>query len=148
MAHVCCLCDSLPYVGLTFSPSIFCFRSYSPRAEKGSYRRSQSPPLPSRSRARSRSRSLSRSRSPSRFFLSPPMSLNVFYLFLFYSGRAEAENIGNTLYVTGLSTRVTERDLESHFSKEGKVSFFHRSSQDTGKQLTLIHFLSRWQSVF
>lgn len=31
-------------------------------------------------------------------------------------------NPGNTLYVTGLSTRVTERDLEEHFSKEGKVA--------------------------
>ncbi|KAI3834276.1 hypothetical protein MKX03_030083, partial [Papaver bracteatum] len=31
-------------------------------------------------------------------------------------------NPGNTLYVTGLSSRVTERDLEDHFSKEGKVS--------------------------
>lgn len=30
-------------------------------------------------------------------------------------------NPGNTLYVTGLSGRVTERDLEEHFSKEGKV---------------------------
>ncbi|KAL0429974.1 UNVERIFIED_CONTAM: Serine/arginine-rich splicing factor a [Sesamum radiatum] len=33
----------------------------------------------------------------------------------------DAVNPGNTLYVTGLSTRVTERDLEDHFSKEGKV---------------------------
>ncbi|KAF7135227.1 hypothetical protein RHSIM_Rhsim08G0030000 [Rhododendron simsii] len=31
-------------------------------------------------------------------------------------------NPGNTLYVTGLSTRVTERDLEDHFSKEGKIA--------------------------
>ncbi|KAF2306311.1 hypothetical protein GH714_016392 [Hevea brasiliensis] len=36
-------------------------------------------------------------------------------------GRSDAVNPGNTLYVTGLSTRVTERDLEEHFSKEGKV---------------------------
>lgn len=35
----------------------------------------------------------------------------------------EVVNPGNTLYVTGLSTRVTERDLEDHFSKEGKVRF-------------------------
>lgn len=34
----------------------------------------------------------------------------------------EVVNPGNTLYVTGLSTRVTERDLEDHFNKEGKVS--------------------------
>lgn len=31
-------------------------------------------------------------------------------------------NPGNTLFVTGLSSRVTERDLQEHFSKEGKVS--------------------------
>ncbi|KAF6176267.1 hypothetical protein GIB67_023558 [Kingdonia uniflora] len=38
-------------------------------------------------------------------------------------GRNEdVENPGNTLYVTGLSSRVTEKDLEDHFSKEGKVS--------------------------
>jgi RNA recognition motif-containing protein len=35
---------------------------------------------------------------------------------------ANATNPGNTLYVTGLSSRVTERDLEDHFNKEGKVS--------------------------
>lgn len=35
--------------------------------------------------------------------------------------RDDAVNPGITLYVTGLSTRVTERDLEDHFSKEGKV---------------------------
>lgn len=34
-------------------------------------------------------------------------------------------NVGNTLYVTGLSSRVTERDLEHHFSKEGKVFRFY-----------------------
>nr|XP_010918157.1 serine/arginine-rich splicing factor SR45a isoform X2 [Elaeis guineensis] len=61
----------------------------------------------SRSRGRSRSRSRtpiprSRSRSGSR-------------------GRDDSLNPGNTLYVTGLSSRVTERDLEYHFSKEGKV---------------------------
>ncbi|KAL5122538.1 Serine/arginine-rich splicing factor SR45a [Glycine soja] len=37
-------------------------------------------------------------------------------------GRSEPTNPGDTLYVTGLSSRVTERDLEEHFSKEGKVS--------------------------
>ncbi|XP_024004395.1 serine/arginine-rich splicing factor SR45a-like, partial [Eutrema salsugineum] len=37
-------------------------------------------------------------------------------------GRSEIENPGTTLYVTGLSTRVTENDLETHFSKEGKVA--------------------------
>lgn len=33
----------------------------------------------------------------------------------------EVGNPGNNLYVTGLSTRVSEKDLEEHFSKEGKV---------------------------
>ncbi|KAF8062156.1 hypothetical protein N665_1200s0001 [Sinapis alba] len=54
-------------------------------------------------RHRSRSRSRRRSRSRDR-------------------GRTETENPGNTLYVTGLSTRVTEIELEAHFSKEGKVA--------------------------
>ncbi|XP_057469983.1 serine/arginine-rich splicing factor SR45a [Actinidia eriantha] len=68
------------------------------------YSRSPSPyGAQSRSRSRSRSRGRSRSRSRSR-------------------GRTEVVNSGNALYVTGLSTRVTERDLEDHFSKEGKVS--------------------------
>ncbi|OQU92869.1 hypothetical protein SORBI_3001G426800 [Sorghum bicolor] len=34
---------------------------------------------------------------------------------------SDAENPGNNLYVTGLSTRVTDRDLEKHFSTEGEV---------------------------
>ncbi|BBH08069.1 RNA-binding family protein with RRM/RBD/RNP motifs [Prunus dulcis] len=37
-------------------------------------------------------------------------------------GRPAAINPGNTLYVTGLSTRVSEKDVERHFSKEGKVA--------------------------
>ncbi|KAG9135772.1 hypothetical protein Leryth_002496 [Lithospermum erythrorhizon] len=76
-------------------------RSPSPWEEK-SRSRSRSPSLPRpRARSRSRSRGRSRSRSPGRV--------------------PEANNPGNTLYVTGLSTRVTERDLEEHFSKQGKV---------------------------
>ncbi|GAA0145435.1 RNA metabolism protein [Lithospermum erythrorhizon] len=76
-------------------------RSPSPWEEK-SRSRSRSPSLPRpRARSRSRSRGRSRSRSPGRV--------------------PEAGNPGNTLYVTGLSTRVTERDLEEHFSKQGKV---------------------------
>lgn len=35
---------------------------------------------------------------------------------------SDAENPGNNLYVTGLSTRVAKRDLEKHFSTEGKVN--------------------------
>ncbi|XP_020223664.1 serine/arginine-rich splicing factor SR45a isoform X4 [Cajanus cajan] len=52
---------------------------------------------PSRSRSRSRSRSLSR----------------------------DAENPGNNLYVTGLSPRITKRELEKHFAAEGKVIDVH-----------------------
>jgi len=33
----------------------------------------------------------------------------------------DALNPGNNLYVTGLSTRVNEKDLQEHFSREGKV---------------------------
>ena len=33
----------------------------------------------------------------------------------------DATNPGNNLYVTGLSTRVSEKDLEEHFAREGKV---------------------------
>ncbi|KAI9109198.1 hypothetical protein K1719_019821 [Acacia pycnantha] len=51
------------------------------------------------SRSLSRSRSRSFSRSPSR----------------------DAENPGNNLYVTGLSPRITKRELEKHFASEGKV---------------------------
>ncbi|KAI8523653.1 hypothetical protein RHMOL_Rhmol13G0090600 [Rhododendron molle] len=35
------------------------------------------------------------------------------------------ENPGNNLYVTGLSARVSKRDLEKHFSNEGKVEDIH-----------------------
>ncbi|KAK3015001.1 hypothetical protein RJ639_007254, partial [Escallonia herrerae] len=85
------------------------------------YVRSPSPlEAPSRSRSHSRSRSRSRSwsrpraRSPSR---SPSRSRSR------SRGRPiEVVNPGNTLYVTGLSTRVMQRDLEDHFSKEGKVA--------------------------
>ncbi|KAK2382494.1 RNA-binding (RRM/RBD/RNP motifs) family protein [Trifolium repens] len=33
----------------------------------------------------------------------------------------DAENPGNNLYVTGLSPRITKRELEKHFASEGKV---------------------------
>lgn len=34
---------------------------------------------------------------------------------------SDAENPGNNLYVTGLSSRVTKDELEKHFASEGKV---------------------------
>jgi len=37
----------------------------------------------------------------------------------------EAVNRGNTLYVTGLSSRVTEREIKDYFSKEGRVVGCH-----------------------
>ncbi|KAF4373906.1 hypothetical protein F8388_007812 [Cannabis sativa] len=83
---------------------------------------SPSPPRRAPSRSRSRSRSWSRpvSRSRSRSWSRPrPVSQSR------SRGRPEAINPGNTLYVTGLSTRVTERELEDHFSKEGKAFFDH-----------------------
>ncbi|KAG6553291.1 hypothetical protein Mapa_005025 [Marchantia paleacea] len=62
-------------------------------------RRRYASPSPRRYRSRSRSRSPARD----------------------YGERTEANNPGNNLYVTGLSTRVTEKDLEDHFAVEGKV---------------------------
>ncbi|KMZ58380.1 RNA-binding protein [Zostera marina] len=93
------------------SPRARYSRSLSPRRKHSKSKSlSKSPPpmkkgrsiskTPPRSRARSPSRSRSRSRS---------------------RGRSDTANPGNTLYVTGLSSRVVERDLKDHFSKEGKV---------------------------
>ncbi|KAL5063627.1 hypothetical protein RYX36_025364 [Vicia faba] len=73
------------------------------KAQSRSRSRSRSRSVPrQRPRSDSRGRGRSRSRSPER--------------------AANPTNPGNTLYVTGLSSRVTERDLEDHFSKEGKVA--------------------------
>ncbi|MCO5561518.1 hypothetical protein L7F22_015139 [Adiantum nelumboides] len=76
-------------------------------ADPSSRRYSASPPRRSKYRSQSRSpaprgRSPSRSQSRSR---SP----------------ADSTNPGNNLFVTGLSTRTTEADLEDFFAKEGKV---------------------------
>ncbi|MQL81583.1 hypothetical protein Taro_014043 [Colocasia esculenta] len=38
---------------------------------------------------------------------------------------SDAENPGNNLYVTGLSSRVTKDELERHFQSEGKVTDVH-----------------------
>ncbi|RWW20503.1 hypothetical protein GW17_00015387 [Ensete ventricosum] len=58
--------------------------------------------------SRTVSRSLSRSRSRSRSMDS-----------------SDAENPGNNLYVTGLSSRVIKDQLEKHFASEGKVLDVH-----------------------
>lgn len=65
-----------------------------------------------RSRSRSRSRSASQSRSPYRS--RSPVRRDI-------SSRDDVSNPGNNLYVTGLSARVVEADLEELFSQEGKV---------------------------
>ncbi|KAI3750138.1 hypothetical protein L2E82_20764 [Cichorium intybus] len=75
--------------------------SYSRRSR---YSPSPSPPHKRYGRSISRSRSSSRSRS--------------------YDA-SDIENPGNNLYVTGLSARITKRDLEKHFSREGKVEDVH-----------------------
>ncbi|KQJ98089.1 hypothetical protein BRADI_3g34860v3 [Brachypodium distachyon] len=59
-------------------------------------------------RPRGRGRSRSRDRSPSRD-----------------KSEDDLRNPGNNLYVTGLSTRVTEAELEKFFSTEGKVKNCH-----------------------
>ncbi|KAG8093714.1 hypothetical protein GUJ93_ZPchr0012g21069 [Zizania palustris] len=70
-------------------------RSRSPAARS----QSRSPVADPRSQARSRSRSHER--------------------------EPDAVNHGNTLYVTGLSSRVTERELKDYFSREGRVTSCH-----------------------
>lgn len=37
------------------------------------------------------------------------------------SPSSDVENPGNNLYVTGLSHRITKKDIERHFSIEGNV---------------------------
>ncbi|XP_068640260.1 serine/arginine-rich splicing factor SR45a-like [Aristolochia californica] len=83
-------------------------------------KRSSRSPSPRRARSRSRSVSRSRSRSRSRGRSWSRSSLRSRSRSR-SRGRNDSTNPGNTLYVTGLSTRVTERDLEDHFSREGKV---------------------------
>ncbi|KAM0930219.1 hypothetical protein ACQ4PT_000992 [Festuca glaucescens] len=71
--------------------------------------RSRSPVARSQSRSPSpdpRSQARSRSRSPE-------------------SREPEAVNHGNTLYITGLSSRVTDKELREYFNKEGKVVSCH-----------------------
>uniref|UniRef100_A0A453TAA2 RRM domain-containing protein n=1 Tax=Aegilops tauschii subsp. strangulata TaxID=200361 RepID=A0A453TAA2_AEGTS len=72
-------------------------RSRSPVAQS----QSRSPSPDPRAQARSRSRSPAREREP------------------------EAVNHGNTLYITGLSSRVTDKELREYFNKEGKVVSCH-----------------------
>uniref|UniRef100_A0A2C9UPK4 RRM domain-containing protein n=2 Tax=Manihot esculenta TaxID=3983 RepID=A0A2C9UPK4_MANES len=79
--------------------------SYSRRSK---YSRSPSP-FKRYNRSVSRSLSMSRSRSRDRD----------------RSSSSDVENPGNNLYVTGLSPRITKRDLERHFASEGRVIDVH-----------------------
>ncbi|KAM5546897.1 serine/arginine-rich splicing factor SR45a [Rosa sericea] len=86
------------------------------------YSRSPSP-WRAQSRSRSRSRSMSRPRSRSRSWSRPRHTSRSRGRSRSRSrGRVAVVNPGNTLYVTGLSQRVSEKDVERHFSKEGKVA--------------------------
>ncbi|KAI3422724.1 RRM domain-containing protein [Psidium guajava] len=94
------------------------------------YKRRQKSPSPRDSVSpirgrRSKSRSVSRSRdstSPVRSRRSRSRSVPISRRSRSRSQEFERiSNPGNNLYVTGLSTRVTTRDLEKYFSKEGKV---------------------------
>ncbi|CAL9085731.1 unnamed protein product [Musa textilis] len=82
------------------------------------YSRSPSP-YKGRSKSRSRSRGLSHSRSQS------PRPRNHARSRSRSHDRNVTANHGNTLYVTGLSSRIMERDLEDHFTMEGKVVGCH-----------------------
>jgi transformer-2 protein len=94
-------------------------RSITPPASRNGT--SKSPPPTRRSPSRSprpkspRKRSMSRS-PPRRHGRSRSRSR---------SRSEDDRNPGNNLYVTGLSTRVTEDGLEKFFSKEGKVKHCH-----------------------
>ena len=55
-------------------------------------------------------------------------------------------NPGNNLYITGLSTRVTEEQLLAHFAKEGKVGHnFHWYSPANDLNGCLLIHLARLQ---
>lgn len=57
------------------------------------------------------------------WFFDHTFIFKLFYFFLWWcrSFSPDAENPGNNLYVTGLSPRITKRELEKHFATEGKV---------------------------
>ncbi|KAJ6839261.1 serine/arginine-rich splicing factor SR45a isoform X2 [Iris pallida] len=85
-----------------------------------SYSSSPAPKGHSRSKSWSRSRSKGpRSHSLSR---SPPCRRSRSRSRSRSRCRMDAANPHNTLYVTGFSSRVTDRELEDDFSKEGKVA--------------------------
>ncbi|CAL4966347.1 unnamed protein product [Urochloa decumbens] len=86
------------------------------------YSRSPSPYSRGHPKARSRSRSPARSQSRSPV---PDPRTQARSRSRSHEREEEAVNHGNTLYVTGLSSRVTERDIKDYFSKEGRVVGCH-----------------------
>ncbi|KAG8087194.1 hypothetical protein GUJ93_ZPchr0010g8073 [Zizania palustris] len=109
-------------------------RSITPPANRNGTSKSKSPP-PRRSNSRSpppkrsdsrspprRRHSTSKSPRPRRHGRSRSMSRDISRS---RSQDDDLRNPGNNLYVTGLSTRVTGEDLETFFSKEGKVHSCH-----------------------
>ncbi|CAN6181570.1 unnamed protein product [Urochloa humidicola] len=94
----------------------------SPR-RSGRYSRSPSPY--SRGHPKARSRSRSPARSQSRSPVPDPRSQARSRSRSHEREEEEAINRGNTLYVTGLSSRVTEREIKDYFSKEGRVVGCH-----------------------
>ncbi|GMH20520.1 hypothetical protein Nepgr_022361 [Nepenthes gracilis] len=54
--------------------------------------------------------------------MSDPFPFHLQWPILVRNCQGDAVNRGNTLFATGLPSRITEWGLEEHFSKEGKVS--------------------------
>lgn len=54
----------------------------------------------------------------------------------YYSGAPGGQtNPGNNLHVSGLSTRVEDRDLDEVFSKFGRVSFLLSASRSNSSRM-------------
>ncbi|AQK67232.1 RNA-binding (RRM/RBD/RNP motifs) family protein [Zea mays] len=95
----------------------------SSQADSPRRRYSRSPSY-SRGHPKGRSRSQSPARSQSRSPVPDPRS-QARSRSRSQEREEDAVNRGNTLYVTGLSSRVTERDVKDYFSKHGRVVGCH-----------------------
>ncbi|WVZ78448.1 hypothetical protein U9M48_026156, partial [Paspalum notatum var. saurae] len=85
---------------------------------------SRSPSPYSRGHPKARSRSQSPAQSQSRSPVPDPRS-QARSRSRSHEREEDAVNRGNTLYVTGLSSRVTEKEVKDYFSKEGRVVSCH-----------------------
>lgn len=71
------------------------------------------------------------------------------FVWSFRSTSREAENPGNNLYVTGLSPRITKRELEKHFAAEGKVcSSIHLILVGNSRYLIYYSFEFKYVATF